>query len=144
MLWTVCTCACAKPIPEIVPMLKLDIANRKLLLAKPGNYSLNLFKIWKGFVKWVTLRWSHFVSTCQSKQCFQSLSEFRMKQANKQFCNFLRLNRNNLLHEYYKLFIHSLIWKLFANQNFSCICVDSFYTHGQKKTFWLPPLLLST
>ena len=25
VLWTVCTCACAKPIPEIVPMLKLDI-----------------------------------------------------------------------------------------------------------------------
>ena len=28
VLWTVCTCACAKPIPEIVPMLKLD---------RPGN-----------------------------------------------------------------------------------------------------------
>ena len=26
VLWTVCTCACAKPIPEIVPMVKLDSA----------------------------------------------------------------------------------------------------------------------
>ena len=25
VLWFVCTCACAKPIPEIVPMVKLDI-----------------------------------------------------------------------------------------------------------------------
>ena len=26
-LWTVCTCACGKPFPKIVPMAKLDILN---------------------------------------------------------------------------------------------------------------------
>ena len=34
VLWFVCTCACAKPIPEIVPMVKLDILQLYILLLK--------------------------------------------------------------------------------------------------------------
>ena len=32
VLWFVCTCACAKPFPKIVPMVKLDISTHPWIL----------------------------------------------------------------------------------------------------------------
>ena len=37
VLWTVCTCACGKPIPKIAPMAKLDIP-KIAPVAKLDNY----------------------------------------------------------------------------------------------------------
>ena len=57
-----------------------------------------------------------------------------MKQANKQFCNFLRLNRNNLLHEF-SLYILQIVYSF---SNLEIICKSKFQLHlrGQFLYSW--------
>ena len=117
VLWTICTCACGKPFPKIVPMAKLDIWT----------------KLFQGEVSWLTLA-SLFLNKKKSSNLFQVCTNKKNSQY-QPLSNFQNKNQGHRLTEDFQNFPHQHMEKQI--QIFKCIfAILSFWNNDRWNSFY--------